>query len=65
MPGAVNNASGHLFISPDLADFNYFGGILEEISVLDPFSEDKHMDFVWVSVLSLLRISRQLIGNYN
>jgi hypothetical protein len=50
----VNNTPDYLLPVNNWADFNYFLGIFEERSVLDPFSEDKLMAFVWVSVLSLL-----------
>jgi hypothetical protein len=59
--GVVNNAPDYLLPVQDWCDFHYFSKIREAMSVLDPSSIDRHVDFVWVSVPSPLRISRLLL----
>ena len=63
--GIVDNAPDYLLPVQNWVDFRYFRGILENRSVLDSSSRDIQMDFVWVSAISPLRISRVVAGNYN
>jgi len=56
VPGIVNNAPDYLFPVQNWGDYHYFSEIREPTSILDPHFRHKHMDFVWVSVLSPLRI---------
>ena len=59
--GLVKNAPDYLLPIQNWDDFSYFSEIREATAVLDRSSRDRHMDFVWVSVLSPLRVSRLLL----
>lgn len=61
--GMVDNAPDCLLPVQNEFDFRYFRGIL--MDRLDSSTDNIEMDFVWVSAIPPLRISRVVAGNYN
>jgi hypothetical protein len=61
MPGVIGNAPDYLLPVRSWNSFRLFSKIRETMSVLNPPPGDGRMNFVWVSVLLPLWISRLLL----
>jgi hypothetical protein len=49
----VNNVPDYLSLVQNYDDFHFFRKVLEDISVLDLSFKDRHIDFIWISVISV------------